>query len=264
MNTLRMVMIGSGAVATHLSLALYQAGYKFLQVYSRDISHARLLADRLQAESIDQFSQVTPRADLYIIAVSDSAIGDVVAALPPQLSCVVHTSGSTDIKVLSGRFLHWGVLYPLQTFSKQRAVDFMDIPVLVEGESPATLDKLKQTLSNVSRHVQAVDSHQRGILHIAAVFACNFSNHLYALAQSLLEEQGLSFELIRPLIQETAEKARQHAPASVQTGPAVRGDQITLQRHMQLLADHPDLRQLYQLISQSIQHNSGKNVDDSL
>lgn len=264
MDRLQIVMLGSGAVATHLGKALYGQGHRILQVYSRNLQHASTLSGQVEAEALDQLSKLNPKADLYIISVSDQAIAGLVDALPQTLACVVHTSGSTDIGVLEGRFSSWGVLYPLQTFSIQRDVDFSKIPILLEGDRPETESFLKLYMEELSRQVQLVESQQRGILHVAAVLACNFSNHLYALAQNLLEDHQLTFDLIRPLIQETAEKALQHAPASVQTGPAIRQDRNTMERHMVLLANRPDLQQLYKYLSESIQHNSGENVDDSL
>lgn len=259
MDVQNIVMIGSGGVATHLGLGLHHAGHRILQVYSPNLSHARQLGTRIDAAGISDLQELDTTADLYIIAITDKAISPLAASLPPDLSCVVHTSGTTDIKVLSGRFRSWGVIYPLQTFSRERKVDMARVPLLLEADQEQTLIFLENCMRSMSLDIRQANSRQRAMLHIAAVFACNFTNHFYALADDLLQESGMSFDLLHPLITETASKATRHTPASVQTGPAVRNDTGTLQRHLELLAGRPELLRLYALISESIAHNTPRS-----
>lgn len=250
---MNIVLLGSGNVATHLGKALAGAGYDVLQVYSPTATNAQSLAGELAAEAIDDISSVTADADLYVIAVKDDAIEQVAAQLPASLSgTVVHTAGSVGVSVLAAHATRYGVLYPVQTFSKAKPVDFSLIPVAVEASDDATYQQLAQLAGSLSSRVFLCASHQRLALHVAAVFACNFTNHLYAIGADILHNHGLDFDLLRPLILETAEKAMQYRPEDVQTGPAARGDVHTMQRHLAALDGHPDLATLYKIISDHI------------
>ena len=249
---MRIVLIGSGNVATHLGHALKKAGENIIQVWSRSMENASALAFSIDAEPVDDLEQIDSTADLYIISVIDDAIAQVSAKLPVQDKVVVHTSGSTGMEVLNGVSAAIGVLYPLQTFSKSREVNMMEVPIAIEANSEDVLAMLKKLASKLSGNVLMLDSIQRRALHVSAVFACNFTNHLYALAASLLERNNLDFALIRPLISETAEKIQSYSPKDVQTGPAVRNDQQTMQKHVRLLEDDPELREIYEKLSQSI------------
>jgi predicted short-subunit dehydrogenase-like oxidoreductase (DUF2520 family) len=249
---MNIVMLGSGNVATHLGKAFSNAGHTILQVWSRSFSHAKELADQLGAEAIDQLGQLTPEGDLYIVSVVDDAIIPVLEQLSSIYATVVHTSGSTDMEVISPYSKDYGVFYPLQTFSKGVAIDLTNTPILLEASNENVLNKIKALASSISRNVQYCNSDQRVKLHIAAVFSCNFTNHLYAIAQELLSESKLDFDLIRPLILETAQKVMDRLPNEVQTGPAVREDQLTLDRHRQKLKNHPDWLSIYNLLSSDI------------
>jgi predicted short-subunit dehydrogenase-like oxidoreductase (DUF2520 family) len=253
-DRLTIVLIGSGQVATHLGQALFAAGYRILQVISRTLSHAEALASTLQAQASDPFDAIVV-ADVYFIAVQDDAIAQVAAQLSaPAQSLVIHTSGSTSLEVLQQpERPHYGVFYPLQTFSKQKKVDMRQVPIAVEGSDDHSLKLLHRIGQDLSEQVFTCDSAQRMKLHMAAVFACNFTNHLYALAEKLLAEEGFSLDLIRPLIEETSQKAQQFSPQTVQTGPAVRGDQKILAKHLAALQNKPAYQQLYRLLSESIQ-----------
>ena len=248
MNPLNIVLIGAGNVASHLGPALHAAGHRIAHVYSHTLANAEALANTVSATASNSLDQLPNTADLYLIAVKDDALPAVAAQLSLGNQLVAHTSGTKPLSVLEGVSSNIGVFYPLQTFSKAKTVDLSSVPFLIEGSE--TLETLARQLSNT---VQRINSGQRKQLHVAAVFACNFTNHLYAIADALLAENNLSLDLLRPLIKETAEKIEQATPRDMQTGPAIRHDQNVLQEHASLLAQHPEWQQLYQLLSSSIQ-----------
>ncbi|MFQ9503588.1 MAG: Rossmann-like and DUF2520 domain-containing protein [Alistipes indistinctus] len=206
----------------------------------------------------DDPAQLVP-ADIYLISVSDTQIGAIAENLDFGNAIVAHTAGSVSLNVLPDRLSHRGVFYPLQTFTAGRRIDFRQVPLLIEGEHPDTAAALRLLASELSDSVYEVSEQQRAQLHLAAVFACNFTNHMYAIAQELLAEKGLPPQLIGPLISETAAKALgSPSAAAVQTGPARRGDRQTQQKHLGLLEGHPQLQELYQKISTEIWETSKK------
>jgi predicted short-subunit dehydrogenase-like oxidoreductase (DUF2520 family) len=252
---MRITLIGSGNIATHLGAAFKNAGHRIVQVYSRDAQNAALLAYHIGAEAIDDLCNIDPGTDIFIIAVADSVIVEIATQLVSFDKIIAHTSGATDIQALLNITPKAGVFYPLQTFSKTKEVDFWSVPLCIEGADESitkTLTDLAQTISN---KVYIITSAQRKTLHLAAVFACNFTNYLYGVGGQLLSEQSIPFDLLRPLILETAQKVQDHLPAEVQTGPATRNDQNTIFTHLQMLKDKPELEQLYKLLSQGIIKN---------
>lgn len=249
---MNIVLVGSGNVATQLGRAFKMAGQDIVQVWSRNIDHAHELADTLASEPISDLFDLDRNADLYIISVKDEAIKQLAHELKVGDKLIVHTSGSTGIDVLEGSSTKIGVFYPLQTFSKVKSVDFRLTPIVIEGNTPEVASTIHAIADRLSEKVVELSSEQRKALHIAAVFACNFTNHLFALSQELLAEQNLDFDLLRPLITETASKVQLNDPITMQTGPAVRGDQSTIDAHLDLLSDKPELKELYQKLSQSI------------
>ncbi|MBC6109863.1 Rossmann-like and DUF2520 domain-containing protein [Pedobacter fastidiosus] len=249
---MKIVLLGSGNVATHLAKALMAVGEDVVQVYSQNLEHAKLLANELKTTAIDHLDEVSLTADLYIIAVKDDAIESVAKSLKNVSGLVVHTSGTTDLKILSSNVKDAGVFYPLQTFSKNKAVSFKNIPICLEANSDDNLKRLKTLANKLSNQVYELDGEKRKVLHLAAVFACNFTNHLYVLANQLLEKNNLDFEIIRPLIAETADKVMENLPENVQTGPAIRKDENTMNQHLNMLADLPELQEIYQTLSKSI------------
>ncbi|RZK20793.1 MAG: DUF2520 domain-containing protein [Pedobacter sp.] len=246
------VLLGSGNVATNLAKALNAKGENVVQVYSPNLLNAKLLAAQINAEAIDDLSKVVSTADLYIVSVKDDAIEEVASQLAHVNGLVVHTSGTTDIKLLSAHLAQTGVFYPLQTFSKIKAVSFDHIPLCIEANDQDQLLLLKQLASKLSNQVYELDGEKRKVLHLAAVFACNFPNHLFSLANEILEENGLNFNIIRPLIAETADKVMGNLPENVQTGPAIRGDETTMNKHLGMLENKPELQHIYQTLSNSI------------
>jgi len=249
---MRITIIGSGNVATHLAAAFKNAGHAIVQVYSRDMQNASLLAYHVKAEAIDSLEQINPETDLFVIAVKDDAIEPIAAELAKYNKMIVHTSGATSLQILQKHAQNAGVFYPLQTFSKTRELNFNTVPLCIEGADDKIASTLNELAYTVSQNVYRVNSEQRKTLHLAAVFACNFPNYLYHMSQQLLTEKQLPFDLLRPLILETAEKVQEHLPADVQTGPAVRNDEKTMASHLEQLQENPDLQAIYKLLSQGI------------
>jgi len=252
---MRITIIGSGNVATHLAAAFKNAGHKIVQVYSRDMQNAALLAYHVGAEAIDNLDQIDHLTDLFVISVKDDTISSIAQTLARYQKLIVHTSGATDLQTLSVYTNNAGVFYPLQTLSKNKEVDFFTVPLCIEGFDETITKQLTELAQTISNNVYRVNSAQRKILHLAAVFACNFPNYLYGIAQQLLAEHDMGFEMLRPLILETAQKVQTHLPADVQTGPAVRNDENTMAAHLQMLNNEQDLKAVYSLLSQGIIKN---------
>ena len=252
---MRISVIGSGNVATHLAAALKNAGHRIIQVYSRDMQHAALLAYHVGAEAINDPEQISSETDLFIISVNDDAIISIAQSLAKYKTLTVHTSGAVNLAVLSSIIPVAGVFYPLQTFSKNKEVDFLTVPLCIEGVDEAVTNSLVQLGQTISNNIYRVNSDQRKILHLAAVFACNFPNYLYGVAKELLEQHDLEFNMLRPLILETAQKVQESFPAEVQTGPAARNDKNTMAKHLQMLEDGSVAKEVYMLLSQAIIKN---------
>ena len=252
---MRISIIGSGNVATHLAAALKNAGHRLAQVYSRNMQNAALLAYHVGAEAIDDIGRINTETDMFIIAVNDDAIAATAAQLAIYSKLIVHTSGAAGLQVITAFSPKAGVFYPLQTFSKTREINFKEVPLCIEGADEEINGVLEELARSISNNVYRVNSVQRKVLHLAAVFACNFTNHLYTIAQQLLADDNMSFDLLRPLIAETADKIKHNLPAADQTGPAIRNDAQTMQTHLQMLNDKPALKELYERISQDIIKN---------
>lgn len=252
---MRITLIGAGRVATHLAKVL-QLQHQIVQIFSRNLQHAQTLAEQVNAQAIDDVQQLDAQTDLVIIAVSDQAIHSVIDSIAPYLpeNLIVHTSGSTALSILEHRHPRAGVFYPLQTFSMERDVNWAATPLFVEAAQQQDLTLLTDLANSLSQLVYQYSSTQRLTLHLAAVFACNFSNYCYDMAKQIVDAEQVDFSLLYPLILETANKATANNPKDMQTGPAMRGDQNILSMHSQLLADsnRPDLQNIYCLISESI------------
>lgn len=242
------VIIGSGNVAQHLITAFLQSNeVELVQVFSRQkekVSHLISL-DKI----VSDYTEIKS-ADVYLLAVSDNVIAEVSEKLPFENRLVVHTSGSMPMEVLNIKNRR-GVFYPLQTFTKNKSVDFKAIPICLEAETENDFLTLKTVAQSISSRVESISSEQRKALHVAAVFVCNFVNHLYQMGQKICEEHNLSFELLQPLIIETAQKITQLSPKEAQTGPAKRNDTTTINAHLQLMTD-ANQKEIYQLLTKSI------------
>lgn len=246
----RVVIIGSGNVATSLAHGL--AGRcEVAQVYSRTLSHARALAAAIGCTAAtDDLQALVPDADVYIIAVRDDAIADVIAAVPDNGALWLHTSGSKSIGLFEGHRSRYGVMWPMQSFSREIVQPLDDVHFFVEASDDTALNELMALGHLLSRHVMAVDSDQRRWLHIASVFSCNFANHMWTLAAEVLTDAGLPFEAMKPLIRTTVDKLDRLAPARSQTGPAIRHDARVIESHLSMLEG--DKHDIYELISRSI------------
>lgn len=261
---MRICLIGPGKVGSHLGAAFVAAGHTITQVFSRNPDTATHYAEAFGASPCHQYNQLQQGADLYLLTISDDAIEPVACELAKQLdkqSFVVHSSGATPRSVLDAHFERSGVFYPLQSFSPGRTPDFAHIPLCVDARMDEDSELLLDLAQSLSHSVHRVSDAQRAALHVAAVFANNFTNHLFAQAAAILEKENLPFELLLPLIQETVEKIKTQDPLSMQTGPAVRGDQETMKRHQLYLNKHfPGSAALYQLLSQRISFFSHSTV----
>lgn len=248
---MRVVFVGAGNLATRLSLEMRKSGMSIGQVYSHTSEHAKILADELGCGWTVVPEDIVEDADLYVFSLKDAVLQDVIARVKPNNGLWVHTAGSMPISVFEGLTARYGVVYPLQTFSKSREVDFKKIPFFLEANSSEDEKVLGEVARALSSDVRFLSSEMRKNLHLAAVFACNFTNHMYALAEKILEEQQIPGEVLLPLIDETAAKVHVMSPVRAQTGPAIRYDENVINKHMAMLKD-PDMRNLYELISRSI------------
>lgn len=252
----RIVVLGAGRVATHLVPALVQAGYRVRQVWSRTEASARALAEPLGLPYTADMDTVLTDADVYIACVADKALPELAARVVAQVgACPIflHTAGSVEMELWCRcGASHYGILYPLQTFSRERAVDMHEVPLFVEASDEETSCKVEVLARSLSGKVFRADSKRRSRLHIAAVFACNFTNAMYNIAHRLLAEEGIPFEVLLPLIDETAAKVHALTPHEAQTGPAVRGDSAVIQSHQEALAGDERLRDIYARISNYI------------
>jgi predicted short-subunit dehydrogenase-like oxidoreductase (DUF2520 family) len=249
---MRIVILGTGNLATQLGMAFHAQHAEIIQVYGRSGACASDLANLLGCIFTTSKLEISTDADLYILAVSEAAITEVLSDAPIRNRLIVHTSGSISIDILATFSNNYGVFYPLQTLSKQKAVDFSAVPICIEANSAENLEKLSRLAKTISDQVFEIDSTQRRQLHLAAVFVCNFVNHFYAIGEKLLQEQKLDYNLIKPLILETASKATLFSPPEVQTGPAVRENQTIMKQHLKMLEQHPEWQELYALISKDI------------
>lgn len=265
---MKIVFLGSGNVATHLSQALnHSMSDEVVQVYSPTAENAKTLAELMPCGYCTDINEVDVNADIYICSVKDSAQRQVWLALKKHFNesdvnlaekIVVHTAGALAMDGedgLSSVFPNCGVVYPVQSFSKQRSVDLSHTPFLIEATIPSTLEKLRRLVATVSDRCYDATTRQRNALHPAAVFASNFANHMYAIAHRLMEKNGLPFEILIPLIQETAQKVTEVTPVAAQTGPAVRGDEAVMSKQEKGLKENGNETELeiYRLVSKNIQ-----------
>ncbi|MGV8090953.1 MAG: Rossmann-like and DUF2520 domain-containing protein [Mangrovibacterium sp.] len=248
----RVILIGAGNLATHIGKAFSKAGIQIIQVYSRTLDSAGTLGKILGTAFTNLTEEIDLGADLILVSVKDDAIGQVLDQVDLRQQLIVHTAGSVPLDFLKKYSARCGVFYPLQTFSKGRKIDFSDIPVCIEANSAKILNELRELAGKISNAVYEISSEERKILHLAAVFACNFVNHFYYISDQLLEKEGLAFDLLKPLIRETAAKVMTMDPYEAQTGPAKRFDETIINKHLKLMDNRPDLREIYSFVSRSI------------
>ena len=260
---MKVALIGTGNVAYHLALALEKANFAVIEIYSRTLSKALHLSTLMyHAEASDSLDFSESEAEVFFLAVSDDAIEEVCSKIVlPENAIIAHTSGTRPLSDLV-RFMdiyhdlpvRCGVFYPLMTFTTGKKVNIEEVPFCIEADDSLAENILVKMAQKLSQTVYLVSSSERQVLHIAAVFACNFTNHLLALSKEIVENENLEFDLLKPLIKETMRKAlASEHPADVQTGPAIRGDQTTIDRQITYLASNPDLQKVYQVLTKSIQ-----------
>lgn len=259
---MKVILIGAGRLAINLGKALFGAGHDILQVFSRTSESASALAAIVGATPVTDIREVNGNADLYVLSVKDSVLADLIPPLckGKEDKVFVHTAGSMPMNVFEGMALHYGVLYPMQTFSKEKDVDFAKIPCFVEGNDRYAKDMVENLARQLSEKVYELSSENRKFLHLSAVFACNFVNHCYAVSHDLLESHGIPFDVMLPLIDETARKVHTLSPAEAQTGPAVRYDENVIRNQALLLKDNPLLKDIYERMSMSIHRMAENNL----
>ena len=244
---MQIVLIGSGNVAFHLAKAFSEAQIPISQIFGRNTTELQKISEQF---SIPFSTETLADADLYIISVSDSSIAEVSALIKNKNVLVAHTSGSVSREALSGNYRK-SVFYPLQTFSKSKNLDYSKIPFFIDAENENDEEILKNLASKISKNVMLANDEKRKYIHLTAVFACNFVNHLYARAKEISDSQGIPFDYFLPLIDETTQKIHELEPKLAQTGPAIRNDEKVLKIHESLLTDEEKLK-IYKTLNESI------------
>ena len=251
----KIAILGAGNLAWNLALALEDAGHEITEVYARDIHKAKEITERIySATPKDDLDFSESRAELFILAIKDDALSEVADQLIlPEGSVLVHTSGAMPVEVISQSSASYvGVFYPLQSFTKGKKVDFEEVPFLLESEDEGSLQLLKKVAKSLSQFVYVLRAKDRQAVHVAAVFASNFTNHMLRIAEEILHRQGLDREMLKPLIIESISKSLQLGAKKAQTGPAIREDYETLESHHHFLGYNEQLAEIYRLISQDI------------
>ena len=249
---MNVVILGAGNVAWHLGHQLKTAGHNIVQVYNRTTFKGEALAHELDAAFTNKLDEVDKDAEVYILAVSDHGIDDIILELRLPGKIVAHTSGAVPLKGMEHISENCGIFYPLQTFTKGTKVDFTEIPMLIEAANDEVKNKLTELAKTISNRVEYLDSHKRRALHVAAVFVNNFTNYLYGIAHDITEREKLDLSLLFPLMQETLNKLKTNKPQDVQTGPAKRSDFRTIEEHLTYLASQESYRETYLVLTESI------------
>jgi predicted short-subunit dehydrogenase-like oxidoreductase (DUF2520 family) len=246
------VIIGSGNLATHLGRVLIKRGYNLVQVFSKTMANAKALGTELNVPFSNSVAKLNKAADIYFLCVKDDVIHQFLNKIDLTNRLIVHTSGSTPLNILRPYSKNIGVFYPLQTFKKEQKAKFKEVPLLIEANTIANKNKLLSIARNLSNNVYELNSKQRQHLHLAAVFACNFTNHLYTIAESICVQNKIDFNLLKPLIKLTAKRIEDVSPAVLQTGPASRKDYKTIELQELLLKDDPVLLEIYKSFTKEI------------
>ena len=251
---MNIVIIGTGNTATVLGKKLRQAGHRIVQVFGRDASAASKLAYQFDTESTNYWSVIRKDADVYLIAVADEAINEVAKHVHVPGKVVAHTAASVKKDVLKNMSHHYGVFYPLQSLRKEMN-QLPDIPVFIDASDEVAKKKLELLAQSISKEpVIIADDDKRLKTHVAAVIVSNFTNHLYKLAEDYCKKEGIDFKQLIPIIEETAQRLKTISPSKTQTGPASRHDELTIKQHLTLLEKYPQLKKIYQLMTESIQN----------
>ncbi len=248
--------IGAGNIATHYAEALFAVGCEINTILSRRLASAKKLAIKVNATATTSFKKIHADSDFYILAVPDGKIEALTKELSKFVakeSIIIHTSGATDITALSHSFKHAAFAWPPQSISKNKKIDFTHVPICIGATDKKTEKKVLSLFSKITKITHSIHEKQKLALHLAAVFANNFSNHMFQLAYEICEEHQLDFKLLYPILLETPHKAIGQEPKQVQTGPAIRKDMSTIKKHLSLLTNDKDKKKIYRLLSDSIQ-----------
>lgn len=253
---MRVVIIGAGNVATVFGRLMIKANHEIIQVVSRNIVNARSLASELGCSFADDPKILDISADIYVVAMADAALNGIHESYSLGDKLIVHTAGAISKDILKMVSINYGVMYPLQSLRKENLELHQDIPLLIDGNSENAILMIEKFALTISSMVTKVNDEQRLKLHVAAVIVSNFTNYMYALAADYCNIEGLDFKMLQPLIEETAWRLRHHLPGEMQTGPAIRKDTTTLNKHLRILSQHPGLRKIYLRITDSIMNDT--------
>lgn len=249
----KIVFVGAGNVATHLALQLNKNGYNIIQVYSRTVDSAQSLASQVNASFTTEVNQIADDADYYIFSLKDSVLENIIENMAHANGVWLHTSGSMPLNVFEEKIQKYGVLYPLQTFSKQKQIEWENVPLFLEASTPEVYEEISSLASVLSNKQYPLSTDKRRYVHLSGVFACNFVNYMYDLAgQIIVNDADLPFDVLLPLIEETCSKVHTLSPHEAQTGPAIRYDVNVIDKHLHLLGGSSEMADIYRLISESI------------
>ena len=257
----KIVLLGAGNLATNFALTLKKRDFSILQVYNRNLRSGKKLAEKVSASYTGDLSELRNDADLYALAVSDSAIREVAENIHLDKQLLIHFSGTAELDLLEGASRNYGILYAPQTFIKNNTAGFLGIPICCEANNPETEIKLEQFARSFSDKILHINSYQRKIIHLSAIFAGNFTNFMYSIAQDMLTENNLPMDILEPIIKKTSSNSRCENIFRQQTGPAIREDHTILNSHLEFLSYRPELREVYRILSESIikyKHNNDK------
>lgn len=258
-QNLPIILIGAGNIATHIGMSLYNNGLKFNFVWSRKIKNAELLANKLKTNYTNDLSKISQKKAVYLICVPDNAISKIAKNICYKNSVLIHTSASTNISVLKKYSKSCGVFYPLQTFKiNSKSVNFNNLPIFIEYTDNQTNNILKNWIKLLNGKLIFADSEKRLLVHIAAIFANNFTNHMIAISHEIAEINNIDFDLFKPLIIETFNKITKMSPLEIQTGPAIRNDKNTIKKHLKALEKHKDFAKIYSFVSKNIHNMQSK------
>jgi predicted short-subunit dehydrogenase-like oxidoreductase (DUF2520 family) len=259
------VIIGSGNVATHFARTIKLSGKKIIQIYSKHPNSAKQLSQETDSTFVKSISEISKEADLYILAINDNAIEEVASSIKINNKLIIHTSGTVHAEILKKTSSNFGVIYPLQTFSKDIPIDWKNVPIFIEANNAINENILFNFVKSFANNINIMSSEKREILHLSAVFVNNFVNYMYNIAEDIMKQNKISFEYLKPLILETANRIIKNDPCNIQTGPAKRGDLKTIQKHLDLLSKQKDFADIYDFLTNmiikkyEIKQNNSKN-----
>jgi len=258
-NNISVNLIGSGNLATHIGITLNNNGLKINYVWSRNLENAKILAEKIKTTYTDNFTEIYNNKAIYLICVPDSEIKSIAKKINSENSILIHTSASTNISVLEKFSTNCGVFYPLQTFSKNsKLVNFKNLPVFIEYSNNNVKNILKYLCDIINAKLIIANSEKRLLIHIAAIFANNFTNHMISISNEIAGSNKIDFELFKPLIIETLDKITKINSIDIQTGPSVRNDKNTIKKHLKALKKYKDFAKIYSFVSKNIQKMHSK------